>query len=288
VLGSGRELVILGGFDGVRRMGGKEAAVINFDTFVWRRGEGGSEGGGAPTADEGGAGDHGGGAACGALGLGFSPRQRHSATLLPSLNRLVVVGGFNGEQWLSDMVVLDVGALRGGGGQDTGMAQSTRTLIQDLGWLLGNAGSSSFSDCTVMCAGNVSVPAHRAILSARVPFFRTLWGFGEKAAAALAGGGGAASHGPEVVRALEEFSRQSVEGFLAWVYTGRFEVPPQYCAAVEALVLGDYVGDEAYKGAAEEALLPYLDADSAKDMGQIAGRHRAQKLLGLALQMMQQ
>lgn len=67
-------------------------------------------------------------------------RQRHSASLIGS-KRIYIFGGFDGNKWLQDLHVLDVGRMEENDLENT----SVHTLIQNLKGLLNDP---EFSDVT--------------------------------------------------------------------------------------------------------------------------------------------
>lgn len=106
----GSRIIIFGGFDGLGRT--SKVSVLRYDggdVFVWE--EGSRQELAAPAG-----------------------RQRHTASLIDAMN-IMVLGGFCGKTWLSDVNILDVGALY----ESQILAQAKSSLLKNLSIMLNNA-----------------------------------------------------------------------------------------------------------------------------------------------------
>merc|ERR1719159_1840769 len=93
-------------------------------------------------------------------------RQRHSASLIGS-KRIYIFGGFDGNKWLNDLHVLDVGRLEESALNDVAVS----TLIENMRNLLN---SPDFSDITFVVEGK-RIYAHKAILVAQCEHFHAMF-----------------------------------------------------------------------------------------------------------------
>merc|ERR1712070_785580 len=93
-------------------------------------------------------------------------RQRHTASLVGS-KRIYIFGGFDGNKWLNDLHVLDVGRLEESALNDV----AVHTLIENMRRLLN---APDFSDITFVVEGK-KIYAHKAILVAQCEHFRAMF-----------------------------------------------------------------------------------------------------------------
>jgi hypothetical protein len=139
----------------------------------------------------------------------------------------------------------------------------------------GGGGGCSSGASAGASPGNVLF-AHRAILAARVPYFRALFMNGLRE-----------SHAPPSTLRLSfvEYGRGAVLALLEWVYTGRVfgEHLTQPAAALDALQLADQLGAEPFKALAEAALCDALSEHTAAALLAAASRAGAATLKAAAL-----
>lgn len=184
-------------------------------------------------------------------------RQRHTAALVRG-RQLVVVGGFDGFRWLSDVSVLDLGKW-----EDSTLAMGgVLSLLSDLGGLVNNP--AAFPDVTFLLErGAHRVVGHRAILSARCAYFRAMFGAGMREASQ-----------PVVELREELITRDAFLALLWWAYTGSVpDLAPE--TALDALGVAQYFAADGLKSQCESVLLPLVDAGNATALLLAAHRHGA-------------
>ncbi len=141
--------------------------------------------------------------------------------------------------------------------------------------------------------------AHKAVLAARVPFFRSMFSSGCRESGSGTGSGSGSGSGtgsgcgsPGSSRLLRlcfpEHCRAAVLCFLDWAYTGGLREQAQRlmsssAVAADALSLAEYLCCSGFKGVAEAALLSELSAASAISLLLQAHRCNADKLKSAAL-----
>ena len=285
----GRSLVVFGGFDGRART--NETWLLNTDTWVWRR---------PPTPS-----------AC------VPPvRQRHTAchtdegvliyggfdgtawlsdAYLLTVERLPadtteLVTGLawlvnNADSFCDIELAVEGGAGDSGGGGggsgggSSGAISSGAAAAEDgsSGTCSGGSGGSPREGAPPPNSRGSTLLAHRALLAARIPFFRAMFSSGLRESAAA----------PGTLRlSFLEYSRATVLALLEWAYTGGVlsdAVRNQPAVALEALQLADQLGAEGFKALAEEALCSSLDEQSAPALLVAASRCGAAMLKGAAL-----
>lgn len=185
-------------------------------------------------------------------------RQRHSASLIGS-KRIYVFGGFDGNKWLNDLHVLDVGRLEESALNDV----AVHTLIQNMRKLLNDP---DFSDITFVVAGQ-KIYAHKAILVAQCEHFRAMFSGKDR---------WAESNQPQI-----EIPQWSHTGFLAmleWLYTGH--TPRELSAAqlTEVLGLADHYTLDGLKHVCENVMVHSVEVDNACTLLRHADQYMAKEL----------
>ncbi len=185
-----------------------------------------------------------------------SGRQRHTATLIGK-KRLLVLGGFDGYRWLSDMHLLDVGALE----ESAITHASVSCLLGDLRGMVNN--EHSFPDIKFHIEGK-TVYAHKSILCARSSHYAAMFksGMVESAADTVP------IHGSS----LDAFQAQ-----LEFLYTGSVpNLTPD--TAVEVMTLADKLGLSDLQALCESALVQSIDGSNVVHLLLTAHRHGAAEL----------
>jgi len=169
-------------------------------------------------------------------------RQRHSASLVGS-KRIYIFGGFDGNKWLNDLHVLDVGRLEESALNDV----AVHTLIENMRRLLNDP---DFSDITFIVQGQ-RIHAHKAILVAQCEHFRAMF----------TGGRFAESSQNEIE--IPQWSHTAFLAMLEWLYTGH--TPRELSAAhlTEVLGLADHYTLDGLKHVCENVLVHSVEIDNA-------------------------
>eukprot|EP00918_Siedleckia_nematoides_P066234 GHVU01144030.1.p1 GENE.GHVU01144030.1~~GHVU01144030.1.p1 ORF type:complete len:483 (+),score=60.69 GHVU01144030.1:410-1858(+) len=173
---------------------------------------------------------------------GPSPRQRHSACALDR-HRILILGGFDGETWMSDAYALHICGL-----DHPGLSENAkRELFIDMEELWK---SSSFSDVTLVTA-TAEIAAHRCILAARCPYFRSMF----------------VSHMKEANEMRVElqcpWSADAMRAFVRFLYTAHVDSELSPLVKCELLGVADEFAVDALKALAETLLVNEIDAHSA-------------------------
>lgn len=184
-------------------------------------------------------------------------RQRHSASLLGS-KQIYIFGGFDGNKWLNDLHLLDVGRLEENALNDV----AVRMLIDNMRRLLNNP---DFSDVTFIVQ-NRKIYVHKAILVAQCEHFRAMF----------SGGHFAESRESEI-----EIPHWTYDAFLAmleWLYTGHIphDLSPQLMT--EILGLADHYTLAGLKHVCENILVHSVEIDNACHLLRCADQYMAQEL----------
>merc|ERR1712007_238976 len=179
--------------------------------------------------------------------MGTPPgRQRHSASLVGS-NRIYIFGGFDGNKWLNDLHVLDVGRLEENALNDV----AVHTLIENMRRLLNNP---DFSDITFIVQGQ-RIYAHKAILVAQCEHFRAMFTGGR----------------------FVESSQHEIE-IPQWLYTGH--TPRELSAAhlTEVLGLADHYTLDGLKHVCENVLVHSVEIENVCALLRHADQYMAHEL----------
>jgi len=184
-------------------------------------------------------------------------RQRHSASLIGS-KRIYIFGGFDGNKWLNDLHVLDVGRLEESALNDV----AVHTLIENMRRLLNN---SDFSDITFVVEGK-RIFAHKAILVAQCEHFHAMFS-GERFAE---------SRKSEIE--IPQWSYTAFMSMLEWLYTGH---TPRELSAVhltEVLGLADQYTLDGLKHVCENVLVHSVEIDNVCALLRHADQYMAHEL----------
>lgn len=184
-------------------------------------------------------------------------RQRHSASLIGS-KRIYIFGGFDGNKWLNDLHVLDVGRLEESALNDV----AVHTLIENMGRLLK---SGEFSDITFVVEGK-RIYAHKAILVAQCEHFRAMF----------AGGRFVESREAEIE--IPQWSHVAFSAMLEWLYTGH--APRELSAEhlTEVLGLADHYTLDGLKHVCENVLMHSVEIDNVCALLRHSDQYIAQEL----------
>lgn len=185
-----------------------------------------------------------------------SGRQRHTATLIGK-KRLLILGGFDGYRWLSDMHLLDVGALE----ESAIMHASVSTLLGDFRGLVDNP--DAFPDIKFRVGGE-TIFAHKGIICARSAHY-----------AAMFGSGMAESAAAEVY--MSDCTPAAFRAQLEFLYTG--SVPNLSSdTAVQVMTLADKLGLGDLQALCESSLMQGIDGGNVVSLLLTAHRHGAAEL----------
>jgi len=184
-------------------------------------------------------------------------RQRHTASLIGS-KRIYIFGGFDGNKWLNDLHILDVGRLEESALNDV----AVHMLIQNMRRLLN---SPDFSDITFVVQGQ-KIYAHKAILVAQCEHFHAMF----------SGGRFAESNQTEIE--IPQWSHVAFLAMLEWLYTGH--TPRELSAAhlTEVLGLADHYTLDGLKHVCENVLVHSVEIDNVCALLRHADQYMAHEL----------
>lgn len=184
-------------------------------------------------------------------------RQRHTASLVGS-KRIYIFGGFDGNKWLNDLHILDVGRLEESALNDV----AVHSLIENMRKLLNNP---DFSDITFVVQ-NQKIYAHKAILVAQCEHFRAMFSGGRFAEATQA----------EIE--IPEWSHVAFSAMLEWLYTGHTprELPPGQ--QTEILGLADHYTLDGLKHVCENVLVHSVETENVCTLLKHADQYMAHEL----------
>ncbi|CAK0875638.1 unnamed protein product [Prorocentrum cordatum] len=190
-------------------------------------------------------------------------RQRHSASLIGS-KRIYIFGGFDGNKWLNDLHVLDVGRLEESALNDV----AVHTLIENMRRLLN---SPDFSDITFVVEGK-RIYAHKAILVAQCEHFHAMFSGGRFAEASKS----------EIE--IPNWSYTAFVAMLEWLYTGH--TPRELSAAhlTEVLGLADHYTLDGLKHVCENVLVHSVEIENVCALLRHADQYMAEALKRYCLQ----
>jgi hypothetical protein len=184
-------------------------------------------------------------------------RQRHTASLIGA-KKIYIFGGFDGNKWLNDLHVLDVGRLEESALNDV----ATHILIGNMRRLLN---SPDFSDITFVVQGQ-KIYAHKAILAAQCEHFHAMF----------SGGRFVESKQSEIE--IPDWSHVAFFAMLEWLYTGHTprELSPGH--QTEILGLADHYTLDGLKHVCENVLMHSVEMDNVCSLLRHADRFLAQEL----------
>jgi len=184
-------------------------------------------------------------------------RQRHTASLIGS-KRIYIFGGFDGNKWLNDLHILDVGRLEESALNDV----AVHLLIENMKKLLN---SPDFSDITFLVQGQ-KIYAHKAILVAQCEHFHAMF----------SGGRFAESSQTEIE--IPQWSHVAFLAMLEWLYTGH--TPRELSAAhlTEVLGLADHYTLDGLKHVCENVLVHSVEVDNVCALLRHADQYMAHEL----------
>ncbi|CEL93311.1 unnamed protein product [Vitrella brassicaformis CCMP3155] len=182
-------------------------------------------------------------------------RQRHSASLIGS-KKLYIFGGFDGNKWLNDLHVLDIGRLE----EDALNDVAVRNLIDNMRKLVNN---SEFSDITIVVE-NREIHAHKAILVAQCEHFRAMFTTQMKE-----------SFESKVI--IPEWSYNSFMAMLEFLYTGRITDLSTDITG-ELLGLADHYTLDGLKQLCENILIHSVEIDNVCNLLKQADQYQATDL----------
>lgn len=184
-------------------------------------------------------------------------RQRHTASLVGS-KRIYIFGGFDGNKWLNDLHILDVGRLEESALNDV----AVHSLIENMKKLLNN---SDFSDITFVVQ-NQKIYAHKAILVAQCEHFRAMF----------SGGRFAEANQTEIE--IPQWSHVAFSAMLEWLYTGH--TPRELAAAqlTEVLGLADHYTLDGLKHVCENVLVHSVEIENVCTLLRHADQYMAHEL----------
>mmetsp|Transcript_88738 Transcript_88738/g.185549 ORF Transcript_88738/g.185549 Transcript_88738/m.185549 type:complete len:522 (-) Transcript_88738:66-1631(-) len=184
-------------------------------------------------------------------------RQRHSASLIGS-KRIYIFGGFDGNKWLNDLHILDVGRLEESALNDV----AVHRLIENMRKLLN---SPDFSDIAFVVQGQ-KIYAHKAILVAQCEHFRAMFGGGRFAESTMA----------EIE--IQQWSYVAFLAMLEWLYTGHTPRELSSAHLTEVLGLADHYTLDGLKHVCENVLVHSVEIDNACALLRHADQYMAAEL----------
>eukprot|EP00397_Hematodinium_sp_SG-2012_P019276 GEMP01019798.1.p1 GENE.GEMP01019798.1~~GEMP01019798.1.p1 ORF type:complete len:506 (+),score=89.70 GEMP01019798.1:136-1653(+) len=227
----GSKIFIFGGYDGKGRS--NEISILDVQGTRWLR----------PTSD--------------AHFLVPPGRQRHSASLVPP-KKIYIFGGFDGNQWLDDIHVLDVGRME----ENDLQAVSVHALILNLQKLLDNP---EFADVCFDIEGH-KLWAHKALLLPQCDELRRI------------------IQDTEGEILIEGWSFAAFSAVIRWMYTGRIEGVETDCdSAIEILGLASHFALTLLKQLCENMLVNGVNASNVISILKAADKYDAVSLKKHAL-----
>lgn len=184
-------------------------------------------------------------------------RQRHSASLIGS-KRIYIFGGFDGNKWLNDLHILDVGRLEESALNDV----AVHRLIENMRRLVNNP---DFSDITFIVQDH-RIYAHKAILVAQCEHFRAMFS------------GHRFAESTQTEIEIPEWSHVAFIAMLEWLYTGHTprELSPTHLA--EVLGLADQYTLDGLKHVCENVLVHSVEIDTVCTLLRHADQYMAHDL----------
>merc|ERR1711964_66314 len=183
-------------------------------------------------------------------------RQRHSAALIGS-KKLYIFGGFDGNKWLNDLYILDVGRLEENAPNDA----AVQALIVNMKRLLN---SEEFADVKLIVEDK-TIYAHKAILVAQSEHFR-----------AMLAGGMKETFASEI--RIEEWSYTAFIAMLEFLYTALTPKDLSTAQMMELLGLADHYTLEGLKNLCENNLIHNVEVETVAHMLKQADRFQAFEL----------
>ena len=178
-------------------------------------------------------------------------RQRHTACVTDK-KQLLVLGGFDGTNWRSDIHILDVSKLE----ENEITTHSVGHLLRDFSTLVNN--TESFPDVTFMVQ-DTPIVAHKGILCARSQHFRAMFTSGYKESSL------SIIHYPD-------WSKFAFLAMLEFLYTGSVkELSPQ--TAIDIMGLSDHFGLENLRSLASTTLMHSIDISTVCEL--LISAHRS-------------
>lgn len=182
-------------------------------------------------------------------------RQRHTACVIGN-KQLYVFGGFDGNKWLNDVFVLDVGKLEA----NEIAGEAVTNLIMNMKKLVNNA---LFSDISFMVEGQ-EIYAHKAILVEQSEHFK-----------AMLCGGMLESQMKKIE--INDWSYSSYLHMMEFLYSGNISNFTSNVAA-DLLGLADAYTLKYLKNLCQNCLIHSVEIDTVCDVLILAHRYSASEL----------
>ncbi|CAD8053578.1 unnamed protein product [Paramecium primaurelia] len=174
------------------------------------------------------------------------PRQRHSATATEN-DLIYIFGGFDGNKWLNDLYVLDVGLLE----NRTIQEENYQRVISNIHKNLFN--NQELSDITFQIC-NQKIYAHKIYLAAQSPQFKALFFSDTK-------------ESEQQIFVIENYTYKSFYIFLLFVYTGFINVAELDIELMgEILSLADQYLIDGLKNLMQKSIKKYINNETVCDL----------------------
>jgi hypothetical protein len=222
----GDKIVIFAGYDGKAR--GNDLFLLDVNDFKWQHLVQGDD---APPG-----------------------RQRHTACQIAP-KKILIYAGFNGNQWLSDMYMLDVGKHE----ESELNQEANQNFVSNMASLVNNP---DFSDLRIIVQGK-TIFCHRAILACQCERFRALLSANMRESS-------------EKEITIHDWSYEAFMVLITYIYTGRL---PADCDKVdEVLGLADQYTFDSLKHITERILINSVEVNNVCYLLKIADQYGAREL----------
>ncbi|KAM3140204.1 hypothetical protein pb186bvf_007757 [Paramecium bursaria] len=192
------------------------------------------------------------------------PRQRHSATATEQ-DLIYIFGGFDGNKWLNDLYVLDVGLLE----NRTIQEESVTKVITNIHKNLFN--NPEFSDA-IFEVQDQSIYVHKVYLAAQSPQFKSLFYSGMKDSV-------------KKVYKIQNKTYKSFYNFIQFIYTGQISFQEMNLDLLgELLCLADQYVIESLKNLTQKNMKQYLNDETVCDLLLFSQKYNALQLKSACMQ----
>ncbi len=181
-----------------------------------------------------------------------SGRQRHSACVIKN-NQLLIFGGFDGNKWLNDMYILDVGALE----MQELEISCIRAAMKGMRKIINE---QKFSDITLMVEGK-PLYAQKAILSAQCDHFRAMFMSGMK-------------ESTQTEIEIKEWTYNVYLMMIEYLYTGSIE-GFSLAIALDIIGLADAYNLDGLKKMCERVMQQQTDEDNVGELLIVSHKYSA-------------
>ena len=189
-----------------------------------------------------------------------SGRQRHSASVIKN-NQMLIFGGFDGNKWLNDMYILDVGVVELKELETTCVKNAMKNMKKIINDPL-------FSDITLIVEGK-QLYLHRAILSAQCEHFRAMFNIGMKETTQK-----------EII--IKDWTYNTYLLMIEYLYTGVIE-GFDCITAIELIGLADAYTIDGLKNMCERVMQQNIDEENVGEILIVAHKYSVGELMKIAM-----